>query len=108
MALVNLVNLVVLLLQEPPAAPSVPATMKTRKGRDMGSHLAPFASLPALEKLKGPPHLWDDTHSGARLPILAGNHFHSSQDIAWFALHTRGGNTCLAVLGGPGAINFII
>lgn len=89
-ALVNLVNLVVQLPQEPLAALCVPATMKTKRGRDVGSLPAPFASLPALEKLKGPPHLGYDTHGGTRLPISARNHLHSSQDVAWFALRTKG------------------
>lgn len=98
-ALVSLVNLVVLLPQEPPAALSVPATTKMRRGRDVGSLPAPFASPPALERLKGPPHLGYDTHRGARLPILARNHLHSSQDIAWFALRTKGGGHTLSCVG---------
>lgn len=72
-------NLVVPEPQEPPAAPSVPATRKSRRGKDLGS-------LSALGKLKAPPHLGFDTHRGARLPIPARNHLHSSQDIAWLSL----------------------
>lgn len=96
MAPVALVNLVALLPQEPLVALSVPATTKTRKGKDVGSLPGPFTSLPALERLKGPPHLGYDTHGGARLAISARNHLHSSQHVAWFTLHTRGGRQVLS------------
>lgn len=101
---VALVNLVVLLHREPLAALFVPATVKTRIGMDMDSLPASFPSLLALGRLKGPAHLGYDTHRGSRLPIASRNHLHSSQDIAWFTLHTKGEGYILSFIKQTGTI----
>lgn len=78
-----------------PATPGTPGCpfcpCNNKKERDVGSLAAPFAALSVSQRPKGPAHLEDNTHRGARLPISARNHLHSSQDIARFTLCARGG-----------------
>lgn len=78
-----------------PGCPFCPCNNKKERGeRDVGSLTASFAALSVPQRPKSPAQLGYNTHRGARLPVSAGNHLHSSQDIAWFALYARrGGHT---------------
>lgn len=78
-----------------PGCPFCPCNNKKERGeRDVGSLTAPIAALSVPQRPKGSAHRGYNTHRGARLPVSAGNHLHSSQDIARFALCARrGGHT---------------